>query len=205
MKRIITVIMALVFAFSTVISLAPAAFAEDSSNAPRTGYSEAIAEKAKDDMYFAGFCGRLSIPGVGINVAMYSSLAQSVCDREDSACCFNLSPYSGYLIADHSNQDFWVLPSVTVGTVGGICQPNGDITYIMCMESYTGHNTGSMITDNNYNVVAGQYDYLMYTCLDGWTNVQVCQWSIIGSYVAETGTFYGLDGIGSDILYAVMY
>ena len=196
MKRIITAVIALVFAISSVSALGTAASAEELL--PRTEYSAAvaaeIAEKSADDMNYAGFCGRLSVPAVGINVAMYNSLDQGVCDRVDSACCFNLAPYSGYLIADHSNQDFSVLPQVTVGTIGGIVLANGDVTFIECEEVFQGHNTGSIITDGDYNVAVGQYDYLTYTCLNCWQNVQVCQWSVVGSYSAETGTITAVDG-----------
>jgi len=207
MKRIITAAIAIVIALSTLICSAYA----DYNEMPQTDWSDSVALKAADDYNYAGFCGRLSIPNVGINVAMYNTLSQGVCDREDSACMFNLSSYYGYIIADHSNQDFSVLPYVTVGTIGGIVQSSGDVVFIRCCEVFQGHNTGSRITDANYNCVFGLYDYLMYTCLDGWTNVQVTQWSVVGSWSSMYGTMEELAnlgtalGVSTDALLSVMY
>lgn len=197
MKRIITAVMAIVFAAASVFGLAPSAAAQ--AFLPHTDTASAIAEKAVDDMNYAGFCGRLSVPQVGLNVAMYSSPSQSVCDREDSACCFNLSSYAGYIIADHNNQDFAVLPQVSAGTVGGIIDANGDVTFIVCTDVFQGHNTGSKITDGDYNNVLGTADYLMYTCLDCWQNVQICRWSVIGSWSGATQSFSGFDGCSVSI------
>ncbi|MBR5604290.1 MAG: hypothetical protein IKW51_08835 [Bacteroidales bacterium] len=130
-----------------------------------------------DDYNYSNFYGRLYIPSVGIDVALYYELSQSVTDRNDSAAIFTYDSYYGEIIADHSNQDFSKLLNVSVGTIGYIKLCNGDIINIKCVEVINGHNTGTELTDENYDIVMGKYDYLMYTCRNGWTNIRICQWS----------------------------
>ena len=130
-----------------------------------------------NDYNYPNFYGRLYIPSVGIDVALYYELSQSVTDRNDSAAIFTYDSYYGEIIADHSNQDFSKLLNVSVGTIGYIKLCNSDIINIKCVEVINGHNTGTELTDENYDIVMGKYDYLMYTCRNGWTNIRICQWS----------------------------
>ena len=130
-----------------------------------------------DDYNYPNFYGRLYIPSVGIDVALYRGISQSVTDRKDSAAIFTYGSYDGEIIADHNNQDFSKLLNVVVGTTGYIRLKNGNVINIKCIEVINGHNTGTKLTDNNYRVVMGKYDYLMYTCRNGWKNIRICQWN----------------------------
>ena len=174
MKKLWTAMLALCLALMAV----PCAAAT-----PKTGAADAVltaaADKTLDDRDYDGFCGRLTVSAVGIDVALYNSYAQSVCDRADSACCFAAPGYAGRIIADHSNQDFSVLTQITVGTTAEITDAEGDVTQLRCVQVLNGHNTGSTLTDDAYRNVMGCYDYLTYTCLNGWRNVRICQWEIV--------------------------
>lgn len=130
-----------------------------------------------DDNKYSDFYGRLYIPSVDIDVALYYKCSQSVVNRADSAAIFNWKSYSGEIIADHNNQDFKNLLDVNVDTIGYIELKNGEVINIKCVDILNGHNTGTEITDENYNIVMGKADYLMYTCKNGWRNVRICQWN----------------------------
>ena len=129
----------------------------------------------------ASYYGRLHIPSVGIDVGLYrSSDRQAVVDRKDSACIFRLSyDRRTCLIADHYTQGFATLMDVTVGMTGRVEKADGKTVHIVCVEVLDGHNTGHGITDNHGISVVGQHDYLMYTCMDYWRNVRICQWDKI--------------------------
>lgn len=139
--------------------------------------AEQINSLYADDYNYSNFYGRLYIPSVGIDVALYRGVSQSATDRADSAAIFAYGSYDGEIIADHNNQDFSKLFNVVVGTTGYIQLSNGNVINIKCVEVINGHNTGTELTDENYNVVMGKYDYLMYTCRNGWKNIRICQWN----------------------------
>lgn len=130
-----------------------------------------------DDYSYANFYGRLYIPSVEIDVALYYEMSQSATDRADSAAIFTYGSYGGEIIADHNNQDFGKLFDVSVGTTGYIQLSDGNVINIKCVDVINGHNTGTELTDENYNIVMGKYDYLMYTCRNGWKNIRICQWN----------------------------
>lgn len=132
-----------------------------------------------DDTKRAGFHGRLYIPDVGIDVALYRSNHQSTVDRDDSAAHFKLSyGRRTWLIADHNTQAFGALLDVLTGTTGYIVVHDGTIVHIVCVDVLDGHNTGRGITDDHGISVVGKHDYLMYTCMGYWRNVRICQWDI---------------------------
>lgn len=139
--------------------------------------TEPVKDLYLDDNDYPDFCGRLYIPSVGIDVALYYGNDQAAADRTDSASIFQYSVYDGEIIADHSNQDFSKLFGVSVGDTGYIRLSDGGTVNIRCVEVFNGHNTGTELTDNDYNNVMGQYDYLMYTCRNGWRNILICQWT----------------------------
>lgn len=176
MKKLASVITVLILLFAALSGIGAYAEAEEAVHLPRTGSS---VDKTKDDRRYWGFLGRLSIPEANIDVALYNSSEQSVCNRWDSACVFSIYPYTGKIIADHCNQEFSTLKKVTVGTLGEITMADGTVVPIRCAEMFDGHNSGAAITDANWKVVLGKYDYLTYTCVNGWQNVRVCQWEII--------------------------
>lgn len=56
--------------------------------------------------------GRLVIPSVGVNVALFAVVSQAAADAQDSAAYF---PFKNYmLVADHWNQGFWKIKRCSV-------------------------------------------------------------------------------------------
>lgn len=133
-------------------------------------------DKYADDGNYDGFCGRLYIPDVGIDVALYRGYYQSITDRKDSANLFSWNGCTGEIIADHSTQDFGALLAVTVGTTGYIQNADGSMINITCVAVLNGHNTGYDLTDEQGVSVMGKAAYAMYTCRNGWRNVRICLW-----------------------------
>lgn len=124
------------------------------------------------------YVGRLYIPSVGINVALYKGNEQYITDRKDSANYFSINYDPNYIvIADHNNQAFAKLRKVKVGTTGYIKFANGEVKNIKCVKTLNGHNTGYDITDNNGNSLVAKEDYMMYTCKDNWRNIFICLWN----------------------------
>lgn len=123
------------------------------------------------------YIGRLYIPSVGINVGLYKGMKQYITDNEDSANFF-YSRYrlNRYIIVDHNDEGFTNLPKVKVGTKAYIVYANGAVQHMECTDVLNGHNDRSHITDGQGNNLVGKADFLMYTCLDHWTNVRVCMW-----------------------------
>lgn len=130
-----------------------------------------------DDTAYPRFVGRLYIPDVGIDVALYRSNKQGVVDRKDSAAYFDLNRWKGHmLIADHWTEAFATLKDVTVGMEAYIQFYDGEAHYYECIDVFDGHNTGKYITDWSYKNVVPRAELLMYTCFDGWRNVKVTLW-----------------------------
>lgn len=180
MKKVVLTV-SLVLVFSCVFSVF--AYADfnysDDLALLENDNAKVLPEKYSDDFDYSNFCGRLFLPYAGVDVALYNSYEQYVCNRQDSACFFNYESYDGYIIADHNTQEFSTLIYATPGEIGEIALADGSVQFIMCVSSFPGHNTEYAITDSNWNNVLGQYDITMYTCLDRWDNVQVCQWVYI--------------------------
>lgn len=133
-----------------------------------------------DDTAYPRFVGRLYIPDVGIDVALYRSNKQAVVDRKDSAAYFDLATHPYHMIvADHWNQGFATLEDVEEGMEAYITDKDGVTTYYKCVEVLDGHNTGHIITDSRYREVVSRSDLLLYTCLDGWKNVRVCLFDVV--------------------------
>lgn len=145
-------------------------------------YDRTVEDQAKlyaDDRNYANFYGRFYVPDAKLDVVLYYGLSQAAADRQDSAAIFTWGTYYGKLIADHNNQEFSKLFSVEVGTEGYIQLANGDIIGVVCVDVFNGHNTGDLITDENYVSVHGLADYLTYTCRNGWRNVRICLWNVM--------------------------
>ena len=131
-----------------------------------------------DDTVYSNFAGRLYIPEVGIDVALYRSNKQNVVDRDDSAAYFDLPPWNGHmLIADHNTQAFGPLLDVSVGMEATINHTDGTETRYTCTDVFDGHNTGKYISDWSGKIVMHRADLLMYTCLGYWRNVRVTLWT----------------------------
>lgn len=127
------------------------------------------------DLYY----GRLHIPDAGISVALYYGWQQYITDRADSANIFSWPDYDSCTIADHNNQEFSKLFNVQVGTTGYIELKSGKIINIKCREICNGHNTGSYIIDEYGINMINKADYIVYTCIDHWTNIRICLWDMV--------------------------
>lgn len=126
------------------------------------------------------YVGRLYIPSVDINVALYDGWEQEITDRKDSANYFQFYlNRNDKIIADHNYQEFSKLFNVKVGTTGYIEFNDGHIKNIECIKVLSGHNTKTDITDKNGNSLIGKNGYLMYTCQNGWENIHICLWKDI--------------------------
>ena len=125
---------------------------------------------------YPDYYGRLHIPEVGVDVALYYGASQKITDRKDSANIFSMSVFDGLYVADHNTQAFKNLHKVLPGTKGYIELQNGDIRYIECIDIFDGYNTGKLITNKN-GQTNFQADYLMYTCKKG-QNIVICLWKI---------------------------
>ena len=132
---------------------------------------KAVSTHGKYTVKNDNFYGRLNIDAAGINVGLYESNSQEVCDKIDSACFYTQG--NGRILADHNNQSFKTLPNVKVGDIAKITTKNGNIEEYKCIKALNGHNTGTDITDENYNSLYNSCDILAYTCRDNWQNVSI--------------------------------
>lgn len=128
-----------------------------------------------------GSAGRLVIPDVGIDVALYyadDAHSQTIVNNTDSAAL--LTEFgNGNIIADHWNQGFDGIKSASVNnTVAYIGNGNSTKQYL-CTSKFTGHNTEYDLTDNNYNSIVNSNNngLIMYTCNDDWTNITITYWT----------------------------
>ena len=140
-----------------------------------------------------GDMGRLYIPALGINTALFlygdsDAYNQSITDAEDAAvvfpknCLWWQENYNDTTIADHKHQGFDRLYNAVPNyTKAYIYTQWSDVPAVyLCERVFTGHNTGSDITDENGNSVwRDGYDILMYTCNDSWHNITVTNWTRI--------------------------
>lgn len=134
-----------------------------------------------DDARYNSFRGRLYVDAVGIDVALYRTNSQDMCDRQDAACIFDLYGQDTLLIADHVNQAFGPLLDVTVGMEACIHPPDGEDVRMVCVEVIDGLNGIGCITDEAGQDARRGADYLMYTCIQKGDNaVRVCLWDVIG-------------------------
>ena len=130
------------------------------------------------------YIGRLKINDANISVALYCNNKQSTTDALDSANYWKNG--SGYIIADHNNQEFRTLSNVKVGTVAIIEFKDGTIKEYECVKTLNGHNTGNDLTDENYNSLYSKADILMYTCRDCWQNVTIRLFDEVKNIMQET-------------------
>jgi hypothetical protein len=133
-------------------------------------------DKSADDYNYSNYYGRLYIPSVGIDVALYYECSQEVVDMEDGAAIFDREGYEGLIIGDHNYQGFSKLSNISSGSTGYIKLADGEILNIQCIEYAQGHNTKSEITYTDGTIVSSGYDFLMYTCQYGWQNIGIWKW-----------------------------
>ena len=118
------------------------------------------------------YFGRFLIPSVGVDVACYSSMAQSVVDARDSAGYFRACGHR--IIADHVHQGFGAIKRCRPGDKAQLVTDDG-VEVFTCVAVIQGHNTGTQLTDAAYQPIDELYpDALVcYTCNDTWQNVTI--------------------------------
>lgn len=117
--------------------------------------------------------GRWVIPSLGVDVATFHSMEQSVVDASDSAAMFVFGDMK--VIADHWNQGFEVIKKCTVGTKAYFDTGDKKTEYI-CTRSFSGHNQKTDMTDDNYNSVlygCNTDGITCYTCNGNWKNIWI--------------------------------
>lgn len=138
------------------------------------------------------FSGRLTIPDVGVDVALYacSSLPndsqQEIVDAEDSAAYqqswdFQEIP-EGRFIADHNYQGFAAIRDVVANETKAFIKNGDTIEEYICVAVGEGSNLGSELVD--WNGVSLNYDYIagdlaMYTCNETWESITITYWQLI--------------------------
>lgn len=134
-----------------------------------------------DDARFKSFRGRLYIPDVEIDVALYRTNLQWVCDLKDAACYFDLYGSDCMLIADHVTQSFGPLLDVVEGDTAYINLKTGETVRMVCTDVFDGYDTDHAIVDGDRKDARRDADYLMYTCIPDSRNkeVRICLWDII--------------------------
>ena len=145
------------------------------------------AEKA----YNRRMIGRLYIPEQEIYVALYDCVNffgdwQYITDLEDSSCYFTIDP-PHIMIGDHCTQEFARLPEVESGDMAYIIRGDS-IEKLLCVALIDGHNTGEHITDGDYSRVDNLYDYICYTCINGWRNIRIVGFESLGYVPTENNT-----------------
>lgn len=137
-------------------------------------YNEGIYDDMADLYY-----GRLYIPSLNLNVALYYGHYQYITDREDSANIFFFGNDDGYTIADHNYQEFSKLFNIKIGTRGYIKNKYLGEIHIECVDVFNGYNNGSFIVDENGINAMNRTDYMMYTCHYNSEQVLICLWNVI--------------------------
>lgn len=128
-----------------------------------------------------GMSGRLYIPAVGLNVAIFNGWSQGVIDARDSAGTYR---YGGgqMMIADHKNQGFSAIKSASIGTIAYI--NNGrTVQAYRCIAKGVGQNKATGVPydllDCNGNSLYMQNGggIGMYTCNSHWSSITYTMWT----------------------------
>ena len=108
-----------------------------------------------------GMVGRLVIPSVGVNVALFSGSSQAIVDAQDSAAYFSAG--NAMVIGDHWNQGFTKIKSCTVGTKAYIYRGDS-IETLTCTNVCRGiNNDYDILYEDGTSATTGSW-LLMYTC-----------------------------------------
>lgn len=120
---------------------------------------------ANDPLYSRA--GRLSIPSVGIDVGLATGCeTQAVTDMNDTAWYQEVNNNDGtsHIIADHNNQGFASLSSVSVGDEAVITNADGSTTFLRCKEVTDGYNNGAIMSNDGRDLEMESGNYILYTC-----------------------------------------
>ena len=142
---------------------------------------DSVAKEAEER---PGMIGRLYIPAVNIDVAVFSSKAQETCDADDSGCMFKQN--NMILIVDHYYQEFKPLGECYVGCLAYIVTPE-NITPYICSATFTGTNMRDDIFDENWESVTIHYpgSIICYTCMDEYLHIRMVNFEFFPSKVFQ--------------------
>lgn len=132
-------------------------------------------ESVLEEMDQRGNIGRLWIPSLGVDVALFEGNDQEIVDREDSACYIHW--YEQNVIGDHNYQGFDAIKSAVPNeTRAYICWGTWTEEFA-CTANFRGYNTGGL-TDLNGNSLACENvgGITMYTCNETKTSVTITYW-----------------------------
>ena len=145
------------------------------------------------------FSGRLTIPSVGVDVALYacSSLPddchQEIVDAEDSAAYQEATDFQavpgGRFIADHYYQGFTAIRNVIPHETKAYITKDGKVEEYTYIAVGLGENTGIELVD--WNGVSLNYEYIvgdlaMYTCNESWESVTITYY-LLGTDLDQRG------------------
>lgn len=132
-----------------------------------------------------GMIGRLIIPNVGVDVALFNRYTQSTVDNRDSAGTYR---YNGgqMVIADHKNQGFSAMKTSIPGQTIAYINDGKSIETYICVDNNVGSNKSNGIPydlldcngDSIYLQNAG--GICMYTCNEHWSNITYTYWQPLG-------------------------
>ena len=111
-------------------------------------------------------------------------LAQVICDEWDSAVWLFGMRGCGNIIADHASQGFDGIKAAHQGTMAYLKTVEGIQLYV-CVDILQGHNTGTYLTDNEWNrlMYNGEGSLVMYTCNENWENITIALWQRVEAWV----------------------
>ena len=132
----------------------------------------------------AGMIGRLTVPSLGINVALFNSYSQSTVDNKDSAGTYT---YHGgqMIIADHKNQGFSAMKSSVPGKTIAYINNGKTVQAYICTAINIGSNTANGVPNdlldcNGYSLyLQNAGSFCMYTCNAHWSSITYTFWQPI--------------------------
>lgn len=129
--------------------------------------------QAYSDVVNRGAVGRLYSADLGLDVALFPSMSQSVVDAPDSAAYFSVS--GATVIGDHQNQGFSRIRNAIPGSTTFTISDGTNVTTYRCIASYNGINTGYDLVDEAGSPVYSKYpgSVILYTCKQDWRHVTI--------------------------------
>lgn len=127
---------------------------------------ERYSQKVLNERNRRGSAGRLFCPEVGIDVALFRSYTQSVCDATDSACWFELNGQSA--IGDHNFQGFTRIKRMIPGKTIVYINDGYTVQKYKCIDKMCGHNEKNYFATASGTPLGELYpnSLMLYTCND---------------------------------------
>lgn len=126
--------------------------------------------------------GRLTIPSVGEDVAIYWSPleeghAQEVVDQKDSAAIWQDEDSGTLIICDHRSDGFEAIKFCKPGCIAYIKQTDGSLRKLKCIGiDHKGRNLGVILDGDKNRAAENGEDVMMYTCMQDRTHVCIVYW-----------------------------